>query len=1181
MSGGGGSLGGAELPRAPAPLSEPPLEAAAAKATGVPTPWPGPSGPSAEGDAGKGEKPETRSVCSNSSGEAGGLGAGPICKICFQGAEQVSVRRTTLEHWEAEGRAGGLLLLLMEAVSTTDSASGRRESPVEKRRYTNQGELLNPCRCDGSVRYTHQLCLLKWISERGSWTCELCCYRYHVIAIKMKRPCQWQSITISLVEKVQMIAVILGSLFLLASVTWLLWSAFSPYAVWQRKDLLFQICYGMYGFMDLVCIGLIIHEGASVCRVFKRWRAVNLHWDVLNYDKATDIEESNQGESSTARTLWLPLNALRSRSLVHPTQLTSPRFQCGYVLLHLFSRMRPQEDSSDDNSSGEVVMRHKKKSKHTGSKGATKSQHPKKDKTNRCHKKHPQVPRPDPSSLPPISVPTEPSIMQVTAPPSPLCILVSPYSSLEYPEPVTRASILDGEICESPPPSGPDQQTARLPTSTPGGQSSPKASPRMSHRCSSHCKFQADSPLLLIHTSPDGTSSLSPPYQSDLDSENSQQALTSSDAIISTQGPGLPSDSLGCFSELLVHMSSSLEINIQQHVNPNQDNTYDIVWKENVVSVPLPFILMLRQVMMESWQLLNHPHPTFWHLKSMYKVRDQDIPFLLKHPQLNSVMMESTQGRQSTEHSAPTDHEGRKIDMMSHQIYAAMGLGFHISNYEATMACYQYFLWQKIESLVAFLLDQQRELAHVFIEEAMQLSKQQLTTLGSSDSLCTINIFNTEVILGTNNCCSFNLFATDILWTDKNASRVVYFITSHLFDINTLPNTDTVLRTDIGTNNIPLAVAFDKPQCFHRDLTVLHIQHLQVKAVGRNDLQALSSDALARLQAQPFQVEAIQSQKLKADIRDHKVLHSVVRDALTAPCVEVAQLAAVLGDVTDPHISDAGTVGDAEVPQAGLQLGNLTHAEVTDKAAVAHTQLADGRAVNHQVSEALVSDADTAAQVEVRQLSAVGGNGVQSFILKDEAVTHVQVRTQRDHVEDCLIGDVVAARHLQLPQFWAALSDGVESSVREPPAATDNYCLQHEADVGGVLAKPPGQHLQGPVHMDSLARQANRPPEPRVPGEVIPAAAYAGTAAQLVGGQKGEDLDHGVVREPVDTGLLLLKPRGRPDEGSVGIQSCLTSQTEIRSRSRIWAPLPPRNTCRSHHATAENIAALRRAPGGS
>ncbi|XP_068526932.1 E3 ubiquitin-protein ligase MARCHF11 [Anas acuta] len=298
----------AEPPRGHSAPQEPPPAAGAGagsgagEASGEP-----PSEPDSPGGA-QGDKPETRSVCSSESGSGSQPGgAGPICKICFQGPEQ--------------------------------------------------GELLNPCRCDGSVRYTHQLCLLKWISERGSWTCELCCYRYHVIAIKMKKPCQWQSITITLVEKVQMVAVILGSLFLVASVTWLLWSAFSPYAVWQRKDILFQICYGMYGFMDLVCIGLIVHEGASVYRVFKRWRAVNLHWDVLNYDKATDIEESNRGESSAGRTLWLPLTAFRNRNLVHPTQLTSPRFQCGYVLLHLFNRMRPQEDSSEDNGSGEVVMR--------------------------------------------------------------------------------------------------------------------------------------------------------------------------------------------------------------------------------------------------------------------------------------------------------------------------------------------------------------------------------------------------------------------------------------------------------------------------------------------------------------------------------------------------------------------------------------------------------------------------------------------------------------------------------------------------------------------------------------------------------------------------------------------------------------------------------------------------------
>lgn len=68
-------------------------------------------------------------------------------------------------------------------------------------------------------------------------------------------PPQWQAISLTVIEKVQIAAAILGSLFLIASISWLIWSTFSPSAKWQRQDLLFQICYGMYGFMDVVCIG--------------------------------------------------------------------------------------------------------------------------------------------------------------------------------------------------------------------------------------------------------------------------------------------------------------------------------------------------------------------------------------------------------------------------------------------------------------------------------------------------------------------------------------------------------------------------------------------------------------------------------------------------------------------------------------------------------------------------------------------------------------------------------------------------------------------------------------------------------------------------------------------------------------------------------------------------------------
>ncbi|XP_051560566.1 E3 ubiquitin-protein ligase MARCHF4-like [Myxocyprinus asiaticus] len=264
-----------------------------------------------------------------------------------------------------------------------------------------QGELLSPCRCSGSVRCTHEPCLIKWISERGSWSCELCYYKYQVIAISTKNPLQWQAISLTVIEKVQIAAAILGSLFLIASISWLVWSSLSPSARWQRQDLLFQICYAMYGFMDLVCIALIVHEGPSVFRIFNRWQAVNQQWKVLNYDKVKDNEE-HQKTGATFRTLTLPLThcmgptgmegesstslmaaaAVAAAPTVAPTansvplptgatmeaqdssepsngQPLLPDHHCAYNILHLFSHhVRHQEPrGQSSNNNRELVMR--------------------------------------------------------------------------------------------------------------------------------------------------------------------------------------------------------------------------------------------------------------------------------------------------------------------------------------------------------------------------------------------------------------------------------------------------------------------------------------------------------------------------------------------------------------------------------------------------------------------------------------------------------------------------------------------------------------------------------------------------------------------------------------------------------------------------------------------------------
>nr|XP_057938784.1 membrane associated ring-CH-type finger 4b [Doryrhamphus excisus] len=252
------------------------------------------------------------------------------------------------------------------------------------------GELLSPCRCSGSVRCTHQPCLIKWISERGSWACELCYYKYQVIAISTKNPLQWQAISLTVIEKVQIAAAILGSLFLMASISWLVWSSFSPSARWQRQDLLFQICYGMYGFMDVVCIALIVHEGPSVFRIFHRWQAVNQQWKVLNYDKSMDnvdlkdvavdrTHQSNQayqtglGVSTSTSSLMVvastaagstPATVVAAGGGLGMQHLNPDGGgaggdpHCPYNILHLLSHLRPSEPRGQASSNTrELVMR--------------------------------------------------------------------------------------------------------------------------------------------------------------------------------------------------------------------------------------------------------------------------------------------------------------------------------------------------------------------------------------------------------------------------------------------------------------------------------------------------------------------------------------------------------------------------------------------------------------------------------------------------------------------------------------------------------------------------------------------------------------------------------------------------------------------------------------------------------
>lgn len=105
--------------------------------------------------------------------------------------------------------------------------------------------------------------------------------------------------------------------------------------------------------------GLIIHEGSSVYRIFKRWQAVNQQWKVLNYEKSKDLGDPVSSNSKTgARGSRNNSHGLASSGGQQSRRLrTILNHHCGYTILHILSQLRPTDPRISAAANREVVMR--------------------------------------------------------------------------------------------------------------------------------------------------------------------------------------------------------------------------------------------------------------------------------------------------------------------------------------------------------------------------------------------------------------------------------------------------------------------------------------------------------------------------------------------------------------------------------------------------------------------------------------------------------------------------------------------------------------------------------------------------------------------------------------------------------------------------------------------------------
>lgn len=53
-----------------------------------------------------------------------------------------------------------------------------------------EGELIRPCKCTGTVKHAHQSCILNWVSKSGNQNCELCKFKFRTRKESVK--CFWK-----------------------------------------------------------------------------------------------------------------------------------------------------------------------------------------------------------------------------------------------------------------------------------------------------------------------------------------------------------------------------------------------------------------------------------------------------------------------------------------------------------------------------------------------------------------------------------------------------------------------------------------------------------------------------------------------------------------------------------------------------------------------------------------------------------------------------------------------------------------------------------------------------------------------------------------------------------------------------------------------------------------------------
>lgn len=139
-------------------------------------------------------------------------------------------------------------------------------------------ELIQPCKCTGTVKYAHQSCILNWVSKSGHQSCELCKFKFKTRKESVKCFWRWSFPEVSTKGWLHIGLFIAFATMLLTSVTWIIWSRVSttPSAIAERTTEEVKFAYMVNGLFIALAVGGLYFDSLKHFKQYsKRWAALN------------------------------------------------------------------------------------------------------------------------------------------------------------------------------------------------------------------------------------------------------------------------------------------------------------------------------------------------------------------------------------------------------------------------------------------------------------------------------------------------------------------------------------------------------------------------------------------------------------------------------------------------------------------------------------------------------------------------------------------------------------------------------------------------------------------------------------------------------------------------------------------------------------------------------------------